>query len=179
MKTIVVTGTHAVGKTSLCTCLVQTLSKTMDVKMIPEMARILIAKGISMNDKATEFGIVSYISSYLQFVRNTKAALVISDRSVFDLYAYITLGRSDNVHEEFVRLTEEIVFEEVRRVNAYVYVPIEFSMQVDDVRPADTEYQRAVDVNVQRLLKFFGATVLIASGTVEERVAVVQRWLNV
>jgi hypothetical protein len=178
MKTLVVTGTHAVGKTSLCNRLVETLSNTTDVKMIPEMARILIAKGISMNDKASEFGIVSYISEYLKYTRETKATLVISDRSVFDLFAYISVSRPDDVRDEFLRLAEEVVFQEVRRVDAYIYVPIEFEMQLDDVRPTDTQYQRVVDLKVRELLEFFQATVITVSGTVEERVAAVKRWLN-
>jgi GTPase SAR1 family protein len=179
MKTIVVTGTHSVGKTLLCNRLVETLSTTTDVKMIPEMARILIAKGISMNDKASEFGIVSYISEYLKYSRETKATLVVSDRSVFDLFAYVSVSRPDDVRDEFLKLAEEVVFQEVSRVNVYVYVPIEFEMQLDDVRPADTQYQQAVDLKVQDLLKFFKATVLTVSGTVEERATAVKRWLNV
>jgi predicted ATPase len=179
MKTIVVTGTHAVGKTVLCNRLAEALSNETDVKKIPEMARILIARGISLNDKASEFGIVSYIAEYLKYMRETKATVVISDRSVFDLFAYISVSRADSVRDEFFRLAEEVVFEEVRRVNAYIYVPIEFEMQLDEVRPADTEYQRTVDITVQSLLKSFGATVLTVSGTVEERVATVKRWLNV
>ncbi len=178
MKTIVVTGTHAVGKTLLCNRLVETLSSSIDVKMIPEMARILIAKGISMNDKASEFGIVSYVSEYLRYARETTATLVISDRSVFDLFAYISVSRPDDVRDEFLRLAEEVVFQEVRRVDAYIYVPIEFKMQLDDVRPADIQYQRAVDLKVQDLLKFFEARVVTVSGTVEERVASVKRWLD-
>lgn len=178
MKTIVVTGTHAVGKTSLCNRLVQMLSGSRDVKMIPEMARILIAKGIPLNDKASEFSIVSYIAEYLRYSRTTAADLVISDRSIFDLYAYISLSRPDNVRGEFLRLAEEIVFQEVRRVDAYVYVPIEFEMQQDNVRPSDAQYQRAVDCNIQDLLGFFGANVLTTSGTLEERSEAVVRWLN-
>src|ERR1022692_192619 len=167
MKTLVVTGTHAVGKTSLCNRLVETLSNTTDVKMIPEMARILIAKGISMNDKASEFGIVSYISEYLKYTRETKATLVISDRSVFDLFAYISVSRPDDVRDEFLRLAEEVVFQEVRRVDAYIYVPIEFEMQLDDVRPTDTQYQRVVDLKVRELLEFFQATVITVSRSEE------------
>jgi nicotinamide riboside kinase len=179
MKTIVVTGTHAVGKTMLCDRLASALSSEMDVKVIPEMARILIAKGISMNDKATEFGIVSYISEYLRYARETKATFIISDRSVFDLFAYISVSRADDVRDEFLKLAEEVVFQEVRRVDAYVYVPIEFEMQLDGVRPADIQYQRAVDLKVRDLLTYFDAKVLTVSGTMEERVAAVERWLNV
>jgi predicted ATPase len=178
MKTIVVTGTHAVGKTSLCNRLLQMLSGSRDVKMIPEMARILIAKGIPLNDKASEFSIVSYIAEYLRHSRKTVAELVISDRSIFDLFAYISLSRPDDVRREFLRLAEEVVFQEVRRVDAYVYVPIEFEMQQDNVRPSDTQYQRAVDHKIQELLGFFGAKVLTTSGTLEERAEAVVRWLN-
>ncbi len=179
MKTIVLTGAHAVGKTVLCNRLASTLSRSLDVKIIPEMARILIAKGISMNDKASEFGIVSYISEYLKYARETRATLVISDRSVFDLFAYISVSRPDDVRDEFVKLAEEVVFQEVSRVDAYVYVPIEFEMQLDGVRSADVQYQKEIDLKVRDLLTFFGAQVITVSGTVEERAAAIKRWLNV
>jgi len=179
MKTIVVTGTHGVGKTSLCNRLVEKLSNVLDIKMIPEMARILIAKGIPLNDKANEFAIVSYIAEYLRYTRETRAALVVSDRSVFDLFAYISLGRAKGVRDEFFSLAQEVVFQEVQWVNAYVYVPIEFGLLLDNVRPVDAEYQQAVDIKIQELLRFFGATVLTVSGTLEERTTAVTSWLNV
>ena len=178
MRTIVVTGTHAVGKTVLCEHLAQVFSSTLEIKIIPEMARILMARGISLNDRADEFGIVSYVAEYLKYVRETKAQLVISDRSVFDLFAYINVSRSDSVRNEFLRLVEEVVFQEVRRVDVYVYVPIEFKMQLDDVRPADVQYQLAVDLKVRELLTRLGARVLTVSGSVEERVATVKAWLD-
>lgn len=179
MKTIVVTGTHAVGKTVLCNRLLEELSNTTDVKMIPEMARLLIAKGIAMNDNVSEFAIVSYIREYFRYTRETKAAIVISDRSVFDLFAYISVSRPAEVRDEYFKLAEEVVYQEVQRVDSYVYVPIEFQMPLDDVRPADTAYQRTVDNQVRDLLKFFGARVFNVSGTLEERAAEVLRWLNV
>lgn len=179
MRTIVITGAHAVGKTSLCSRLVETLSDICDVKLIPEMARLLIAKGIPLNDKASEFAIVSYIAEYLRYARQTAADLVISDRSVFDLFAYISLSRSGDVRDEFFNLAQEIVFQEIQRVDAYIYIPIEFEMQVDDVRLPDVQYQRAVDIKVRDLLLSFGATVFPVSGTTDERAASVKRWLNV
>lgn len=179
MKTIVVTGTHAVGKTVLCKRIVEVLSGRVDAKMIPEMARILIAKGITMNDRVSEFGIVCYIREYLRYSRETRATIVVSDRSVFDLFAYISVSHPSDVRDEFLRLAEEIVYQEVQRVDTYVYVPIEFGMQVDDVRPADVLYQRAVDEKIRNLLQFFGARTFTVSGTIEERAGTVLKWLNV
>lgn len=179
MKTIVITGAHCVGKTLLCEQLIGMLSDTIDVKMIPEMARILIANGIQMNDKADEFAIVSYIVEYLRFSRETTASLVISDRSVFDLLSYISVSRPTEVREQFVKLTEEIVHLELARVDTYVYIPIEFPMQVDEVRPADRAYQKKVDQKIRELLKYFEAKVFIASGTIEQRAMAVRKYLNV
>lgn len=179
MKTIVVTGTHSVGKTVLCNSLREALAGRLDVKIIPEMARLLIARGMSMNDKVSEVGIVSYIRTYLKYTRECKASLVISDRSVFDLFVYISVSRPDEVREEFFRLAEEVVHQEVERVHSYIYVPIEFALQADEVRPKDVIYQRTVDKKVRDLLSVFDAKVLTVSGAVEERVAAVRRWLDV
>lgn len=179
MRTIVVTGTHSVGKTVLCNQLIEQLSSNQDVRMIPEMARILIAKGIPMNDEVSEFGIVNYILEYLSHSRMIKANLVISDRSVFDLYTYISVSRPSEVRDEFLKLAEEIVYKEVERVETYVYVPIEFEMHVDEVRPSDIAYQKTIDEKVKELLSFFGARVITVSGTVEERVQSVREYLNV
>jgi predicted ATPase len=179
MKAIVVTGTHAVGKTVLCKRLIDAVSGSRDAKMIPEMARILIAQGIAMNNKATEFGIVSYIREYLKHWRHVKADLLISDRSVLDLLAYISVSRPMEVREEFISLTEEIVYQEVERVDVYAYVPIEFDMVVDDVRPDDVRYRQTVDDKIRHLLKHFGAKAITVSGSVEQRVAAVRRWLDV
>lgn len=179
MRTIVVTGTHSVGKTVLCNHLVEQLSSSLDVKMIPEMARILIAKGIPMNDEVSEFGIINYIYEYLSLSRKTKASLVISDRSVFDLYSYISVSHPSGVRDEFLKLAEEVVHKEVEKVETYVYVPIEFELQVDGVRPLDLAYQKTIDEKISELLKYFGAKVLTVTGTVQQRVKSVREHLNV
>jgi predicted ATPase len=179
MRTIAVTGAHAVGKTLLCNRLVQALESIVNIKMIPEVARLLISRGIPMNEKVSEHGIVTYIYEYLKLCRLTKADLVISDRSVFDLLAYISVSRPTEVRDTFVKLTEEIVYQEVARTDVYVYTPIEFEMVVDDVRPADSAYQVAIDEKVRNLLGHFGARTLTVRGTIDERVKAVREYLNV
>jgi predicted ATPase len=136
------------------------------------------AERIPLNENANEHAIVSYIGEYLKYSRETKARLVISDRSVFDLFSYISVSRSGDVRDEFIRLAEDVVYQEVQKVYAYIYVPIEFELKVDGVRPADLLYQRTIDNKVQHLLRFFGARVVPVSGTVDERVAEVLKFLN-
>lgn len=170
MKVIVITGSHGVGKTTLCRELHSSLFGEVEATLIPEMARILIAKGIPMNDQVSEFAIVTYVVEYLKLRRLAKGSLVISDRSVFDLYAYIRTRRPSEVRQEFVQLAEEVTRAEVLSGNLYVYVPIEFPMVVDDVRPEATAYQRLIDSAIVELLKSLNATVLTVSGSLNERV---------
>ena len=169
-KTVVVTGSHSVGKTVLCEALVDSLSKTEQVGFIPEMARVLIAQGIPMNDQVSETGITTYIVQYLRCRRYAKGKIIVSDRSVFDLYAYISTSRPADVRDEFVWLAEEIVRAEIATVDLYVYVPVEFAMVLDDVRPAATEYQKAIDAAIVLLLRQFEANYVAVTGTVEQRV---------
>lgn len=123
-----------------------------------------------MNDSVSEFGIVNYLLEHFVQSREQTGDVIISDRSVFDLFAYITTSRPNDVRDEFVRLVEEIVIAEVSRVSLYVYVPIEFTLEVDDVRPADLEYQKRVDGQIMALLRKFEAPILLVSGSVEMRV---------
>jgi hypothetical protein len=178
MKTVVITGTHGVGKSTLAAELIKSFPPDVRVGFIPEMARLLIAKGIPMNDKVSEFGIVNYILEYLRHHRRTSGDITVSDRSVFDLYTYISTSRPADVRSEFVALAEEQVFVEVRQIDFYAYVPIEFQMYVDDVRPADVEYQKLIDQRVRELLKYFGARVVTVKGTTEERVATIRKHLD-
>jgi predicted ATPase len=137
--------------------------------MIPEMARILIGRGLPMNDKVSELSIVCYVAEYLKHTRRATADLVISDRSVFDLYAYISHSKSDDVRAEYLEMVREQVADEVDRVHAYIYLPIEFELVADQVRPSDAQYREAIDNNVRRLLKEFGANVLEIGGSLAER----------
>lgn len=169
-KTVVVTGSHSVGKTVLCEALVDSLSKAEHVGFIPEMARVLIAQGIPMNDKVSESGIIAYIVQYLRCRRYAQGKIIVSDRSVFDLYAYISTSRPSDVRDEFVRLTEEVVRAEIATVDLYVYVPVEFAMVLDDVRPAATDYQKLIDATIVLFLRQFEANYITVTGTVEQRV---------
>ena len=123
-----------------------------------------------MNDSVSEFGIVNYLLEYLFQTRSQRGEIVISDRSVFDLFAYISTSRPADVRDEFVRLVEETVIAEISRVFLYVYVPIEFPLVVDDVRPAQVEYQQTIDAKIVELLRKYNARTLSVSGPLKERV---------
>jgi hypothetical protein len=140
------------------------------VAAIPEVARILIAKGLEMNTAITEFGVCNYLLEYLRYERTIKADIVISDRSLIDLLGYISVNQSPTVRAEYLALVEEVVYLESARFAFYVYLPIEFPMVFDGVRPADIDYQRRVDARIRELLRHFGVPFHRITGTIDERV---------
>lgn len=181
MKKIVITGTHGVGKTTLVEKLATSLRTKLKVGVIPETARALVAQGIPMNDEVSEFGIACYIVTYLKAQRElpTDLDLAISDRSLFDLFVYITDKRPEKVRYEFVQLVEELVFEEMKNVELFVYIPIEFEMESDGVRPFDLDYQKRIDSKVKTQLETFGARTITSSGDLDNRVREIEKYLNV
>ena len=170
-RTIVVTGSHSVGKTTLCEHLIQELRKThTSTALIPETARTLIARGMPMNDAVSESGIIHYLIEYLVQTRTNKAQLVISDRSVFDLFAYISCSRDPSVRNEYIQLVEEVVIAEIQRVFTYVYVPIEFPLVNDGIRPDQADYQQLIDTKIRHLLAKYNAKTITVSGSTQQRV---------
>ena len=170
MIRVSVSGTHSVGKTILTNQLSGVLSKTRQVAIIPEVARILIDKGLEMNTAITEFGVCNYLLEYLRYERTIVADVVISDRSLIDLLAYISVNQSVTVRREYLDLVEEVIYMESLRFAFYIYLPIEFPMEFDGVRPADIIYQRAVDTRIVELLHHFGVPFHRVTGTIDERV---------
>jgi thymidylate kinase len=169
---IVLTGAHGVGKSTLCECLIAELTRARHVALIPETARDLVRRGFKVNDEITEEGFISYIQLYLANVRKTQADIVISDRSLFDLYLYTHRG-TPFVRQAYIEMLHELVFVEAKLVDFYVYLPIEFPMPLDAVRPPDAAYQALVDRDVADLLRHFGMRTVIARGSLAERCRIV------
>jgi deoxyadenosine/deoxycytidine kinase len=169
---IVLTGTHGVGKSTLAEHLVSVLEPGRNVRLIPETARELVRRGIKVNDEMTEDGFIAYIKIYLQTVRESQTDIVVADRALFDLYLY-THNSTDRIRPLYVEMLRELVFIEAKTVDFYVYLPIEFPMQMDAVRPADKAYQLQIDRDAVELLRHFGTRTVIARGSLSERAATV------
>ena len=108
MKHVVVTGSHGVGKSTLAQNLVTVLQPERTVTLVRETARQLVERGFEVNDKMNEEGFVSYITLYLQSFRASKADLVISDRSLFDLLSLHSQSRRAypaSLHRDVARIS--------------------------------------------------------------------------
>ena len=58
-----------------------------------------------------------------------------------------------------------------------VYLPIEFPIVLDGLRPDDPQFQREIDRRIVSLLETHGVTYQTISGSVEERLKQIDRHL--
>ena len=175
---IVFTGSHGVGKTSLATSVFEALKHRCDTTLTPEMARLLVEMGHEVNDRINEDGVVAYLDLYLRHSRKATGQVILSDRSIFDLYVYTHELSGGRIKATYIDLVKELVFAEVQSVASYIYVPIEFQVQADEVRPGDTAYHRHIDEMVLAQFKYFGAKTMTVTGTLEQRRSQVLEHLN-
>jgi deoxyadenosine/deoxycytidine kinase len=168
MYRISISGTHSTGKTSLFNSVINHID-IKQIGCIPEIARILINKGFKLNQDITEYGIINYITEYLKHERIIQSEIVISDRSLIDLLAYVKTNNSPKIRQKYVHLIEEVVFEESKRFDCYIYIPIEFQLVLDNVRPSDILYQKEVENTYLQLFDYYRITPVVITGTIEER----------
>ena len=166
---ITVTGAHGVGKTSLVQEVTNRAAKTKGVSVIREPAREIAKRGFYVNDKISLDGVFEYLGYCLAEVRQVQTKLVLTDRSILDLYAYTR----DQFPHRFSYSLEKLIVEQIQaekhRTRLYISLPIEFPMEQDELRPADLEYQAYIDGVIRELLDHFGMPTLEVRGSIEER----------
>ncbi|WP_321340700.1 AAA family ATPase [uncultured Cohaesibacter sp.] len=169
LVSITITGSHGVGKTTLADDVLRRLAPNLSIGLVREPARELARMGMQVNDQISEDGVFEYLTYCMSEVRTTEQTLLIKDRSVLDLYAYTI----DLFGSRFSRSLEKLVVEHIlndrKSTKFVVYVPIEFDLQLDGLRPADVNYQLHIDKVILELLEKFEFPVLSVSGTLQNR----------
>jgi predicted ATPase len=169
---ISITGTHCVGKSTLLAELRRHYGDGL--AFLDEPARHLIGCGYAMNHEITSEGLMMYIAHFLKELRNARAATVICDRSILDLVAYTTSSHLPQLSTEANTLAMEMLRFERAFVAQYIFIPIEFPLHIDNVRPADENYRVLVEHRVRQLLLSEGLPFSLVKGPIESRVAQVK-----
>lgn len=169
MIRVSISGSHSVGKTTLAKPIVDYFSAKYTVEEIKEVARYLIKKGFKMSQDITEYGVVHYIHEYLRQERRFAGDILISDRSLIDLLAYISVNESRKIRTTFLSLVEEIVYLESNFFDLYLYIPVEIPLAEDGVRPVDLRYRNLVDEKIQEILVTYDLPWIKVSGSIDER----------
>ena len=166
-----ISGTHSTGKTSLFqACQIACSGRFPgEVEFIREVAREVIAAGLPLNQDATVDSYLHYILYQLKAERLATGPHVVSDRSLVDLLAYIETNADPSIPSALVDMLREVLWVETRYFDLYCYLPVEFDLELDGIRPGDIEYRAAVDTTLRDILSRYGVTVARVSGNVSKR----------
>lgn len=176
MHRIVFTGAQGTGKTT-----VLKEFENKGLKVITEVVRQLASKGVKINKDGDEKGQAKIFKEYKDKLSEISLSGYISDRCMVDVLAYsMYLAEQGKVTDEFVQKQKKqlVKFKNENPDIAYCYFPIEFDVVADGVRDTDEEFRAAIDHNIKAVLQEVGIHPIIVKGTVEERVAKVQRIIN-
>ncbi len=170
---IAIVGSFSTGKTTLATEVAERLA----LPLLPEAAREVAGQGFKLDKDATpEIEALIFLKHYNNELSTYQFVV---DRSMLDIMAY-----AGWVLDNRPRTKEMAIWDECERLaerrlrSAYThifYLPIEFPIVLDGLRPDDPEFQKDIDVRLLGLLDGHGLVYETITGSVEERVEKIVR----
>lgn len=178
---IIFIGAHGTGKSTLA----KELSSILSMPVVESVAReatkdfkileneCMISSNIPERYRKNAYQKVLCSMSYWDFMRWVGAEVpCIMTRCPLDTIAYAMADDdiTDHTTSECLKvLQEDDKFRKALESSLFVYLPIEFGIEDDGVRPTDVEFQSRVDEAMHKLMNMFGILPKVVSGTVEER----------
>ena len=172
-KRIILTGAQGTGKTTLMNALAVDGTRTLSIAR--DTANEL---GWPPADDQVETYQKDLFAKALKTLSSKKN--YISDRGLTCIAAYTFDGV---LSEKVAKKTADNQYLKLQKFHQdnpdvlVVYVPIEFEIEDDGLRPADTAYQEKIDFFIKNILDTAGVKYITVTGTVEERAAQVEKAL--
>lgn len=167
MPRIAIVGSFSTGKTTLAEAAAEPLS----LPLLPEVAREVAAEGFKLDKDATPE--VETLIFLRQFYNEMAHPHFVGDRSLIDAMAYAGwVLDNQQRRKEFalwdacVRIAEHQLRSQYTDV---FYLPIEFGIVPDGLRPMDLDFQAEIDERILHLLKIHDIRFQTLRGTVDER----------
>jgi hypothetical protein len=146
---------------------------------LPEVAREVAALGFKLDKDATpETETLIFLRQY-----NNELAIpeFVGDRSLIDVLAYAGWVLDNQPRRKESLLWDECVRLAERRMRTsyshVFYLPIEFPIVLDGLRPDDPEFQKDIDRRVVALLESHDIEYETVTGSVEERLEAIEKLL--
>lgn len=161
-------GSFSTGKTTLANL----FAREWDLPLLPEVAREIADLGFPLDQGATpETETLIFLK---QWRAETTHERFVADRSLYDVLAYAdwVMEHHDPSRKENHLWWEAraIATGDLRaRYDHVFYLPIEFAIVADGLRPNDTEFQADIDQRVQTLLVTHDVRYQTLTGSVEQR----------
>lgn len=160
-------GSFSTGKTTLA----EAAARHLDLPLLPEVAREVAALGFRLDKDATPE--VETLIFLKQFHNELTHREFVGDRSLIDVMAYAGWVLDNQARRQETALWEECVAIarlHLRSQYTHVfYLPIEFPIVPDGLRPLDPGFQREIDERMLRLLSDHAIRYRTLRGSVEER----------
>jgi len=169
MPRIAIVGSFSTGKTTLA----EAVAEPLGLPLLPEVAREVAALGFKLDKDATPE------TETLIFLRQWRNELThpgfVSDRSLVDVMAYAgwVLDHQER-RKEFALWDECLQIAEYQLRSQYThvfYLPIEFGIVADGLRPMDPAFQADIDERMRAVLDRHALSYSTLRGSVDERVA--------
>ena len=144
-------GSFSTGKTTMANL----FAKEWDYPLLPEVAREVVELGFPLDQNATAE------TETLIFLKQWRAESshdhFVADRSIYDVLAYadwvMQHERAPRKEDHLWMEAREIALMDLRaRYDHVLYLPIEFPIVLDGLRPDDTAFQADIDRRIRRLL---------------------------
>ena len=161
-------GSFSTGKTTLANL----FAKEWDYPLLPEVAREVVELGFPLDQNATAE------TETLIFLKQWRAEIshdhFVADRSVYDVLAYadwvMEHERESRKEDHLWIEARQIALMDLRaRYDHVFYLPIEFPIVLDGLRPDDTGFQADIDRRIRRLLDSADVAYDTLTGPVEAR----------
>lgn len=165
---IAIVGSFSTGKTTTA----EILASRLDLPLLPEVAREVVELGFKLDKDATpETETLIFLRQYNNELATPE---FVGDRSLIDVMAYAgwVLDNQERTKElylwdECVRLAER----RLRTSYSHVfYLPIEFPIVLDGLRPDDPGFQKDIDERILGLLRGNDIEYETITGGIDERV---------
>ena len=167
-------GSFSTGKTTLANL----FAREWDYPLLPEVARQVVELGFPLDQSATAE------TETLIFLKQLRAELsherFVADRSIYDVLAYAdwVMEHQDSARKENHLWYEarEIALLDLRaRYDEVFYLPVEFPIVLDGLRPDDPVFQADLDRRIRHLLQTADVSFHTLFGSVEARRVQVRR----
>jgi nicotinamide riboside kinase len=168
VKRIAIIGSFSTGKTTLA----EAVAPKLGLPLLPEVAREVVTLGFKLDKDAT------VETETLIFLRQYYNEMIhdgfVGDRSLVDVMAYASwvLEHQDR-RKEFALWNTCLDIARYHLRSQYsdvFYLPIEFGIVRDGLRPMDPEFQADIDRRLVGLLDVHDISYETLTGSVEERV---------
>jgi len=165
---IAIVGSFSTGKTTLA----EAAAERLDLPLLPEVAREVAALGFKLDKDATPE--VETLIFLKQFRNELTHPEFVGDRSLIDVMAYAgwVLDNQER-RREFALWDACVKIAEYQLRSQYThvfYLPIEFPIVPDGLRPLDPDFQNEIDERMVRLLELHDVKYEPLTGSVEERI---------